>query len=512
MAITPKRDAIEAAGLEYIEPTEIVKDTGPKALNLLAQAVVDIMAKGSVNEAEVRAIIEGMDLAIDADYLEERLAQVPNMLHHGHLADGEADTLTVSSGDWGAHTVDLSNSDMPPGEAGLGTLLMLGVTQYVLCPSGRTHLRNNIGNQWESVWRPVTGYRGLVDRTKHADDLKFQADSGLWGVSPASAASDIGLPTTEVGTLEVRWIAGNTTPNTQQEWRPESGAVWSRYCSLGVWGPWKKGGGDERTPYSEPDHAEREIRVSRMRQRLGRISVGNKGAVALVCDHGTQNFRDILYPMLQERDLTCTLSINPGRDRPTYMHSATDGDVTWAEIAAWADAGIEIANHSMDHTGASGYEGTYEEIVQARIDLEARIGAPVDSWVQPGTFTEGDFDGFGAGGQPEHYWSKLAGRMLLASHAVVTGTLSGDFWPIDGQIPIGAKGYWLDTGSVSGAKAFTEKAALDRTRCLLRLHPAALGDAVSVADMAAVLDDLVAKRDAGRLAVLTLREWAIAQP
>ena len=47
MAITPNKSAIEAAGLEYIEPHEIVKDTGPKALNLLAQAVVDIQAKPS---------------------------------------------------------------------------------------------------------------------------------------------------------------------------------------------------------------------------------------------------------------------------------------------------------------------------------------------------------------------------------------------------------------------------------------------------------------------------------
>ena len=47
MAIIPDKNAIEAAGLEYIEPTEIVADTGPKALNLLAQAVVDLMAKGS---------------------------------------------------------------------------------------------------------------------------------------------------------------------------------------------------------------------------------------------------------------------------------------------------------------------------------------------------------------------------------------------------------------------------------------------------------------------------------
>lgn len=47
MAITPDKAAIEAAGLEYIEPTEIVKDTGPKALNLLAQAVVDGLGGGS---------------------------------------------------------------------------------------------------------------------------------------------------------------------------------------------------------------------------------------------------------------------------------------------------------------------------------------------------------------------------------------------------------------------------------------------------------------------------------
>lgn len=60
MAITPDKAAIEAAGLEYVEPTELVSATGPKALNLLAQAVVDLA--GGVDEAEVRAIVEGMDL------------------------------------------------------------------------------------------------------------------------------------------------------------------------------------------------------------------------------------------------------------------------------------------------------------------------------------------------------------------------------------------------------------------------------------------------------------------
>lgn len=372
------------------------------------------------------------------------------------------------------------------------------------------------GSRWRRQfyngrWSPWSNhsqgwYRGLIRSGVNLDEYRYEKHIGIWGVSPATRATELGLPFEDTATVEVRWIAGGNTPNTQQVATASSGAQWMRYCGLGSWGPWRPltGGSDGTVS------AQREVRVSRMRQRVGEVRIGDKGAVALICDHGTAKFRDVVYPMLQERGLTCTLALNSLRDQPDYYHAATEGDVTWDEIKAWADAGIEIANHSATHRGAVGLEATQSEIVQARVDLEAKIGREVDSWVQPGTFPAGNYDGFASGATPEAYWDTAAGRMLLSSHPVITGSLSGDYYPVDGVIPVGMKGYWLDTGNISGAKTFTEKARLDKTRCLLRLHPYAVDDKISRSALAEILDDLVAKRDAGELAVLTLREWALA--
>lgn len=251
-----------------------------------------------------------------------------------------------------------------------------------------------------------------------------------------------------------------------------------------------------------------------MRRRVGDVRVGDTGVVALVCDHSTAAFKQYLFPMLQARGLTCTLSLNANRDQPDYQHTDTEGDVTWEEIKDWADAGIEIANHSLDHFGGVGDAAAYQQIVVGRELLEDKIGRPVDSWVAPGSLHQGDFDGFGSGGpSPSVWWETTAGKLILQSHAVATGVVEGSrHYPVDGEIPIGMAGYWVSSPtSLSNAITEVDNAIASKSRTLLRTHPWEIGTTISTSNFEILLDHLKSKQDEGSLRVVTLREWAIAQ-
>src|SRR5699024_7753946 len=112
------------------------------------------------------------------------------------------------------------------------------------------------------------------------------------------------------------------------------------------------------TPAPGDPGLEHMMRVSDMRRRLGPVSVGDKGAVTIVFDHGTVNFKKWVLPLLEARGMRATLAMNAA-NVGTSTHELPD----WTEIKSWSDSGVvEIANHGMTHQSASGYDAIRTEI------------------------------------------------------------------------------------------------------------------------------------------------------
>lgn len=359
--------------------------------------------------------------------------------------------------------------------------------------------------------------------------------------------------------------ANSPTPATAQTWTAWVGAtpqpgnltvfavswtnpaeVWQRRKDRTTWSPWRRLGADlaaaaladakaytdqkvaastptTPTPSGGLDYGihQHEARLSDLRQRVGAPRVAG-GAVTLICDHGTMNFRDKVLPLLRKHGIRCTLALNAGMYDTSYTHYAHESGTTWAEVKSWATSdGIEIANHGMTHKDTTGEAAIRQEIIGGREALEAALpGVKIDTWVQIGTTGTGTkWDGFNDGVSLDRYYTTAAGRFILDGHALVTGQVPhggtpNRVYPLDGHPVIGASGYWLDGGQTGIDTATTKvtEAIQHKGGVILRLHPYLLdwNNQISTAQLDAFLGTLAARRDAGELAILPYREWALA--
>ena len=97
-----------------------------------------------------------------------------------------------------------------------------------------------------------------------------------------------------------------------------------------------------------------------------------------------------------------------------------------------------------------------------------------------------------------------------------TDTPDNRIYPTDGHIPIGMAGTFLDPGSdsvINLLKSNVTNAGKTGGRTLVRFHPVSIDDGKQITTdrFLAFLDWLKAEQDAGRIMIVTLREWAIAQ-
>lgn len=265
-----------------------------------------------------------------------------------------------------------------------------------------------------------------------------------------------------------------------------------------------------------------EMRVSDLRARVGAPRLGNKAAVTLIVDHGTNNFASIVLPALRAAGLRCTLALNSQMYSPTHNHYEYEKNTTWAQIKGWHDNdGIEIANHGRTHRDATGNAAIRLEIEGGREELEANLpGVKIDTFVQIGTTGDGTkWDGFNDAIRLDAYWKTYAGRVILDSHALATGQVPHErtpsrVYPLDGHPVQGASGYWLDGGqaAIDTAKAKIDEAVAAKGGVILRLHPYLLGwnGQITTAQLTAFFQYLKARVTAGEIAVLPYREWSLA--
>ena len=276
-----------------------------------------------------------------------------------------------------------------------------------------------------------------------------------------------------------------------------------RTDQAGSWRPWQP------VPTGTPPGTRQgELRLADMRRRVGPVTVTTPAAVTIVMDHGLTNVKDKVLPLLRARGLTATLAINSGRWSDPANSGATPADVkTWADV-------FEVANHGRNHLLTGNPADDRVEVEDGRTQLEAQLGVPIDTWVQTGNGPVGSYP-FDDGRSAEAYWTTETGRIIARSHAVWTGMLPvpAGGYPLDGQPSPGAQGTWIDTGTSGAQAAITAAITAGDRGVIVRLHPQYLDSAgyLTTAQLAAFLDWLVTRRNAGDLTVLTYRQWSLAR-
>lgn len=159
--------------------------------------------------------------------------------------------------------------------------------------------------------------------------------------------------------------------------------------------------GDAEPPLSIPSERLREhldllvrrgTRTLKVAELAAMLRAGSlpPDAVALTFDDGCASVATVVAPLLVERGLTGTVFCVAGRlgTHSDWKTSHADPGrplMTLEQVAAVADAGVEIGSHGYTHGSLSGLTGEalQHEVVDSRRELERVAGAPVKSFSFP---------------------------------------------------------------------------------------------------------------------------------
>ena len=249
----------------------------------------------------------------------------------------------------------------------------------------------------------------------------------------------------------------------------------------------------------------------------GKVFTGAAVPVALTFDDYPRDFRDRMKPLLEARGLPCTIGLSSKMydSTSTVIYAGAEG-TTWAEIDGWPST-ITIANHSATHGSAEDRLSMRREIVDGLRDLRAALPSKkIYTLMQPSVTYDA---GFNNGDTLESYANTIAGHMQLGHHGYVTGTRRmadmATSCPMVGNRPIqGLTRNWLDTKSgIDLAQSRITSARAKKHGLILAAHADRFDKTgqATMAEITAFFDWLKTEQDAGRVKVLTLEQFAIAQ-
>jgi peptidoglycan/xylan/chitin deacetylase (PgdA/CDA1 family) len=135
------------------------------------------------------------------------------------------------------------------------------------------------------------------------------------------------------------------------------------------------------------------FRVVPLRDLVNRLARGAPAApmLAITFDDGYRDNFDNAAPILERFSLPATFFVVSrwiGTDVVPWWDQR-DGRrypwMTWGEVRSLQARGFEIGAHTRTHVDLGAVDGSVarEEIVGGRLDLEDRLGAPVDSFAYP---------------------------------------------------------------------------------------------------------------------------------
>lgn len=278
-------------------------------------------------------------------------------------------------------------------------------------------------------------------------------------------------------------------------------------ASGALWIPWRRLDNDVAVANGGAGNANR-LRVQEFIDAMGPVTTNGLGAIGLRFDHGLANLNAKLRAALEARGLLyCVALSSRGWNVPE------NSGVTPSMVDSWV--GCEVWNHGAgpNHNDASDLQTLTDQIVKGKEELQAQLpNKKIWGFIPPGVGGT-NYGGFNGGPSPEAFYGTLAGQLILENHAVSAGAFPGTAYrPLDGTVRQGMAHAGLETRTVASAKSIIDTAIANKTGLQLMTHPSRLDEPGyhTTAQVIEILDYIVAKRDAGELAVLSPYQMMVA--
>lgn len=337
----------------------------------------------------------------------------------------------------------------------------------------------------------------------------FTLAPGAYVVHSSTAAGLVAnLPEEWPGTLTVSGVVGQ--PVRSMVFVPyQKSHIWMTAANdlSGGFLPWWKVSSSSPGAY-----AANTIHLARMFAHYGGpVDTAGLGAVSWRVDHGWANFKTKLLPIFRAAGIVPMVTYNP-RD---WSRAENEG-VTTAEVNQWvADGWIEVSNHGATHADVTGDDVIRDYVAGSLAEIESQLPAAagkVFGFHLAGVGNTEAFDGFGSGSTAAQ-WDTTMGREILRSHAFGSGYLPGTAQRVlDGTVRNGLLHMSTDSRPVAEMKAQIDQAITDRTGFQIMTHPSLVDREGynTTAMVQELVDYIVAKRDAGQLAVLSPYQMMLA--
>lgn len=318
--------------------------------------------------------------------------------------------------------------------------------------------------------------------------------------------------------LEVFSYGGNARIQRYTSYIALSQSVWVRRGNFASspheWFDWTRidaGGVDLSQGGESAGPGRREMLQQSLKARKGgTIGTGGRAAVALRFDDAAGDFATTILPLLEARGLPFTRVTTTDR-----VGKEAGGEMdTWSNIQNYCiRAGGEVWNHGKTHGNADSQAAVDAEVSGALETLRANLPKLIiDCWSPPGGQTTG-WTGYMPAETIEQLAASYAGQQIMAHHALASGYLMNTWYPaIDGVLRDGSIYNSLDSRDDTYSTTLVERAKDMTSGVVLMWHSNNIGTAgsMTLAQFTAVLDYLVAQRDAGNILVLTVSGLALA--
>lgn len=239
------------------------------------------------------------------------------------------------------------------------------------------------------------------------------------------------------------------------------------------------------------------------------------GVVSLRFDDGPLNDHSITLPELVARDLVAGFAligkhVNP--NSPLYTNNPA-GFLHPTQALEMQHAGMELMNHSEDHTSTGPAAGTEYDQIMGCADRLRGLHFNINSFVRPGPW-DGILDN-------EARWNSPLGHAVRTSHVAAESYTSNGFSGVTikpvpvaspfGPQPVGLNGAATDRDNLVIPNV--QKAIASNGAVTFLIHTGGYGalGTTQWTSTLSVLDYLVQQRDAGNIVVLTPTAQHLAQ-
>lgn len=245
----------------------------------------------------------------------------------------------------------------------------------------------------------------------------------------------------------------------------------------------------------------------------GTIKTNGATPVAIVWDDYPNAMRDKVISLLDARGIKVSLALCSRTMTPERAPYLGGEGITWPEVDAWVANGHEPVNHGATHMDRITPEDIDDEVITGKAELQGHLpSGVVRCWVQPSAVYDAGFDN---GNTAEAWANTYAGQTILGNHALATGTMTllpDGSAPRDGNPVQGLNRTWIDTGTTQAQARISALAGTGRGIIIgAHANRVDMGTGyITTAELTTFLDWLISEQTAGRVKIMTLSQFAIA--